>query len=213
MMNQKRLICAYDQGLAKPLPTTSYALVSRDILCHCHLQIGLTYILKSVTSCNVTQAPTLEYTVNLAFMDYFQSFWNNGSLSNILLTPTMEEITLPIAMEDYSQDPNFMIYGKDMNRNPNTLQELSQIIYQKQLFLSTKKELFLKPKAEIEPTQTPFSQKSKSSFFFYSYFPHIHFYRQFCWHFMANPMCNVCSKAKENKSTCISNGFASEQNY
>ena len=166
MMNQKRLICAYDQGLAKPLPTSSYALVSRDILCHCHLQIGLTYILKSVTSCNVTQAPTLEYTVNLAFMDYFQSFWNNGSLSNIPLTPTMEEITLPIAMEDYSQDPNFMIYGKDMNRNPNTLQELSQIIYQKQLFLNTKKELFLKPKAEIGPTQTPFSQKSKSSFFF-----------------------------------------------
>ena len=99
-------------------------------------------------------------------MDYFQSFWNNGSLSNIPLTPTMEEITLPIAMEDYSQDPNFMIYGKDMNRNPNTLQELSQIIYQKQLFLNTKKELFLKPKAEIGPTQTPFSQKSKSSFFF-----------------------------------------------
>ena len=51
MMNQKRLICAYDQGLAKPLPTSSYALVSRDILCNCHLQIGLTYILKSVTSC------------------------------------------------------------------------------------------------------------------------------------------------------------------
>ena len=91
----------------------------------------------------------------------------------------MEEITLPIAMEDYSQDPNFMIYGKDMNRNPNTLQELSQIIYQKQLFLSTKKELFLKPKAEIGPKQTPFSQKSKSSFFFTVNFPHIHFYRQF----------------------------------
>ena len=32
------------RGLAKPLPTSSYALVSRDILCYCHLQIGLTYI-------------------------------------------------------------------------------------------------------------------------------------------------------------------------
>ena len=80
MLNPKRLICSYDQGLAKPLPTSSYALVSRDILCYCHLQIGLTYILKSIASCNVTTTPTLEYTVNLAFMDYFQSFWNNGTL-------------------------------------------------------------------------------------------------------------------------------------
>ena len=31
MLNPKRLICTYDQGLAKPLPTSSYALVSRDI--------------------------------------------------------------------------------------------------------------------------------------------------------------------------------------
>ena len=68
MLNPKRLICTYDQGLAKPLPTTSYALVSRDILCYCHLEIGLTYILKSIASCDRTIAPTLEYTVNLAFM-------------------------------------------------------------------------------------------------------------------------------------------------
>ena len=30
MLNPKRLICSYDQGLAKPLPTSSYALVSRE---------------------------------------------------------------------------------------------------------------------------------------------------------------------------------------
>ena len=87
MLNPKRLICSYDQGLAKPLPTSSYALVSRDILCYCHLQIGLTYILKSIASCNVTTTPTLEYTVNLAFMDYFQSFWENGTLLWIIFNP------------------------------------------------------------------------------------------------------------------------------
>ena len=105
MLNPKRLICSYDQGLAKPLPTSSYALVSRDILCYCHLQIGLTYILKSIASCNVTTTPTLEYTVNLAFMDYFQSFWQNGTLSHIPLVPSMEEIVLPVAMEDYTKGP------------------------------------------------------------------------------------------------------------
>ena len=168
MLNPKRLICTYDQGLAKPLPTTSYALVSRDILCYCHLQIGLTYILKSIASCDRTKTPTLEYTVNLAFMDYFHSFWNNGTLSHIPLTPTFNETVLPIAMEDYKEDPQFLFYGQNVKRNPQTLKELSQIVYQKQVFLNTRKELFSRPKAEIGPIlpETPLSKKSKSSFLF-----------------------------------------------
>ena len=175
MLNPKRLICSYDQGLAKLLPTSSYALVSRDILCYCHLQIGLTYILKSIASCNVTTAPTLEYTVNLAFMDYFQSFWINGTLSHIPLLPTMEETVLPVAMEDYTKDPQFLLYGKDIKRNPNTLAELSQIIHQKQEFLKSRKELFSKPKADVRLPETPLSKRSKSSFLFSAIF-HIYIF-------------------------------------
>ena len=78
MLNEKRLICSYDQGLATPLPTSSYALVSRDILCHCHLQVGLTYVLKSVVSCNISHTPVLQYTSNLAFLDHFHSLWHNS---------------------------------------------------------------------------------------------------------------------------------------
>ena len=175
MLNPKRLICSYNQRLAKPLPTSSYALVSRDILCHCHLQIGLTYILNSIASCNITTAPTLEYTVNLAFMDYFQSFWTNGTLSHIPLLPSMEEIVLPIAMEDYTKDPQFLLYGKDVKRNPNTLAELSHIIHQKQEFLKSRKELFSKPKTDIRLPETPLSKRSKSSFLFSAIF-HIYIF-------------------------------------
>ena len=99
-------ICSYDLGLTKPLPTSSYALVSRDILCHCHLQIGLTYVLKSIAACNITKQPTLEYTVNLAFMDYFYSFWKNGTLSHIPLAPTMQEITFPLLWKITVKIPN-----------------------------------------------------------------------------------------------------------
>ena len=170
MLNPKRLICSYDQGLAKPLPTSSYALVSRDILCYCHLQIGLTYILKSIASCNITATPTLEYTVNLAFMDYFQSFWKNGTLSHIPVLPSVEEIVLPVAMEDYTKDPQFLLYGKDIKRNPNTLAELSHIIHRKQEFLMSRKELFSKPEADKRLPETPLSKRSKSSFLFSAIF-------------------------------------------
>ena len=37
MLNEKRLICTYDQGIAKPLPASPYVLVDRRLLCHCHM--------------------------------------------------------------------------------------------------------------------------------------------------------------------------------
>ena len=170
MLNDKRLICSYDQGLARPLPTSSYALVSRDILCHCHLQIGLTYILKNIATCNVTDQPTLEYTVNLAFMDYFNEFWGNSSVSHIPVKPTLNEVTLPISMEDYSSDPDYMIYGNNVHKNPQSLKELSQVNFKKQVFLDNKKKLFSDVKAgndKIKPRlpETPITP-SKSSFLF-----------------------------------------------
>ena len=76
MLPEKRLICAYDQGLAKPLPTSPYVLVDRKILCHCHIQSGLTYVLKNVGSCNSTLQTQISYTVNLAFLTFFSSLLN-----------------------------------------------------------------------------------------------------------------------------------------
>ena len=55
-----------------------------------------------------------------------------------------------------------------MKRNPDTLKELSQVIYQKQVFINTQEELFSRPKAEVGPVlpETPLSKRSKSSFLF-----------------------------------------------
>ena len=171
MLNDKRLICSHDQGLARPLPTSSFALVSRDILCHCHIQVGLTYILKSIASCNVTDQPTPEYTVNLAFMDYFHEFWGNRSLDHIPVTPTVDEVTLPISMEDYPSDPDYQVYGNEVQRNPETLKELSQLNFKKQLFLENRKKLFSEAKAESDKRKSilpdiPLSESRKSSFLF-----------------------------------------------
>ena len=102
-------------------------------------------------------------------MDYFQSFWKNGTLSHIPLVPSMEEIVLPVAMEDYTKDPQFLLYGKDIKRNPNTLAELSQIIQQKQAVLKSRKELFSKPKVDIRLPEIPLSKRSKVLFFSQQY--------------------------------------------
>ena len=47
MLSPKRLICMKDSPMAHPLPSHPYVLVNRSILCNCHLQTGLNYLLKS----------------------------------------------------------------------------------------------------------------------------------------------------------------------
>ena len=118
-------------------------------------------------------------------------------------------------MEDFTQDPDFIIYGQHMNRDPDTLQELSQLTYQKQIFMTNKKEFFNKTKAENENgiAQVPLSQKVKKFFLFHSDTPYIFIHRQFSRHSMAYPMYNICSKAKEDQNTSISNSLASNQGY
>ena len=51
MLSPKRLICTKDSPMAHPLPSHPYVLVNRSILCNCHLQTGLNYLLKSLSSC------------------------------------------------------------------------------------------------------------------------------------------------------------------
>ena len=116
MLNEKRLICTYDQGLAQPLPASPYVLVDRRILCHCHIQSGLTYVLKNIGSCNSTDQLVLYYTVNLAFLNYFSSFLNDSE--EIPSNPMEDETVLPIAMEDFSKDPDFPVYCQDSSMFP-----------------------------------------------------------------------------------------------
>ena len=174
MLPDKRLICTYDQGLAKPLPSSPYVLVDRKILCHCHIQSGLTYVLKNIGSCNSTFTPKISYTVNLAFLTFFSNFLNNTQ--ELSTEPLSIEQTLPIAMEDFSQDPDFPIYCQDTKTFPDTLAQLAHVHYQKKLFLSNKNEFLSEGKAgvdEVGVLDTPPNSIRNSFSFLFSVAFHI----------------------------------------
>ena len=61
-------------------------------------------------------------------------------------------------MEDYTKDPQFLLYGKDIKRNPSTLAELSQIIHQKQTFLKSRKD-YQRPPFPKDQKVLSFSQQ------------------------------------------------------
>ena len=48
IMTPKRLICTYVSDMAHPVPSHNYVLVNRSMLCNCHMESRLTYLLKSI---------------------------------------------------------------------------------------------------------------------------------------------------------------------
>ena len=170
MLPEKRLICTYDQGLAKPLPSSPYVMVDRKILCHCHIQSGLTYVLKNVGSCNITSQPKITYTVNLAFFTLFENLLNDTT--DLSIEPTPIEQSFPLALEDFSQDPDFPVYCQDTAAMPETLAQLAHIQFQKKLYLKNKNEFLFEGKAGIEKrkdivvSDTPISISNGNSFSF-----------------------------------------------
>ena len=51
MVNHNNLVCSDSFNLARPLPSYSYVVANRIILCNCKLEAELTYLLKSIGSC------------------------------------------------------------------------------------------------------------------------------------------------------------------
>ena len=66
MLNPRRLICSKDFHMARPMPSHSYVLVNRSIVCNCHLQSGLNYLLKLLDSCEPGAAPTMYFTLHFS---------------------------------------------------------------------------------------------------------------------------------------------------
>ena len=104
-------------------------LVNRSVLCNCHLQTGLNYLLKSLSYCDSGAPFTMYFTVNSAFQHFMSEFGLSDSLSpnGKLLS---QEYIFDIFLNDTSKPsihPNtsWPILPLDP---PNTLLELFQSI-------------------------------------------------------------------------------------
>ena len=74
MLSPKRLVCSHDFHMAHPVPSFPYVLVNRSLLCNCHLESGLTYLLQSLGSCSPSNKFTMYFTINSAFNHYMSTF-------------------------------------------------------------------------------------------------------------------------------------------
>ena len=87
MLSPKRLVCSQDLHMAHPVPSYPYVLVNRSLLCNCHLESGLTYLLESVGSCSPKPKFVMYFTINSAFSHFMSLFGlsENESISTELI--------------------------------------------------------------------------------------------------------------------------------
>ena len=86
MLSPKRLVCSQDLHMAHPVSSYPYVLVNRSLLCNCHLESGLTYLLESVGSCSPKTKFIMYFTINSAFNHYMSLF---GLYENETLFPAI----------------------------------------------------------------------------------------------------------------------------
>ena len=122
-----RLICTNISDMACPVPSHDYVLVNRSMLCNCHMESGLTYLLKSIAFCETASADyNMSFALNLAFLHMIQDLWP-GNFSQLPPVVTKEELTFPLGLTSNAdfckQDPN-VCYHIVLMQEPQSLSAL-----------------------------------------------------------------------------------------
>ena len=68
-------------GLAKPAPENTYAVVNREFLCDCQLDLEHASVLRQLSSCSKSSSSKMhmKFTINLAFWEMFKRSPNSAS--------------------------------------------------------------------------------------------------------------------------------------
>ena len=88
-------------GLAKPAPENTYAVVNREFLCNCQLDLEHASVLRQLSSCSKssTSKMHMKFSNNLAFWEMFKKRSSN-SASNIQPQYTEEVQTFSVDLYD-----------------------------------------------------------------------------------------------------------------
>ena len=166
LLTPKRLICTYASDMARPVPSHDYVLVSRSMLCNCHMESGLTYLLKSIAFCeDASTEYTMSFALNLAFLHLIQELWP-GNFSMLPSTPTSKELSFPLGLtsnSDFlSKNPNSS-YPLVLRLEPKSLKALRTSLKARNATVTNKKIPF-----SFGPRQDyPIGLSEKGSFLFH----------------------------------------------
>jgi hypothetical protein len=119
MINEKKLVCSQSSNLAEPLPSFSYVVVNRSVLCNCQIDASLSYVMRSLGSCTGENAlPNIfTYVVNMAFLTMFKEFWEDKLYNPFF---SLDEQPFPVSLPEETDDVNPAKKLGDLQENLRT---------------------------------------------------------------------------------------------
>ena len=108
--NYRKIMCSHNNNILVNIPGHPYILMNQSILCNCDIEAESNFLLESLAACKGPDAKTdleMHFTVNLAFMNYFEDILENLG-KHILLNWTTQEQILPILLETFEISPNLI---------------------------------------------------------------------------------------------------------
>ena len=115
--NTKHVICNDNHNFPIKIPSHLYVLLKRTILCNCGIEAEDNFLLESMAACPGKQsALTMYYTVNTAFMHYFDSLTDDLEIHISQNWITQEQV-FPISLQTFEFDSKLL-------KVPKTLKDL-----------------------------------------------------------------------------------------
>ena len=108
--NYRKIMCSHNNNIPVNIPGHPYVLMNQSILCNCDIEAESNFLLESLAACKGPDAKTdleMHFTVNLAFMNYFNDILENLG-KQISLNWTTQEQILPISLETFEISPNLI---------------------------------------------------------------------------------------------------------
>ena len=106
--NNKHVICNDNNNIPIKIPSHPYVLINRTVLCNCGIEVEENFLLESIATCPGKRSDlTMYFTVNTAFMHYFDSLTNNLD-THILQNWTMHEQVLLISLQTFDFDSKLL---------------------------------------------------------------------------------------------------------
>ena len=130
----RKIMCSYNNNIPINIPSHPYILMNRSILCNCDADTESNFLLESLAACKDSETKTdleMHFTINLAFMNYFDDFIEELGIPVSHNWTTQEQI-LPQSIETFEISPNLL-------NAPKTLQDLA-IQYQNKRKVLDKKD-------------------------------------------------------------------------
>ena len=138
--NYRKIMCSHNNNIPINIPGHPYMLMNWSILCNCNIEAESNFLLESLAACEGPETKTdleMHFTVNLAFVNYFENMMEESSKPISWNWTTQEQILL-ISLKTFEIDPKLI-------NVPKTLRELVIQYKSKRNALDKKKQDLDKP--------------------------------------------------------------------